>query len=116
MARLVRSTREMEGRVEEVWALVDEEDDLETWPAGAELAVVGGEAPRQDGPVRAAGQAEFTVDVRLPGMLHAAVLRAPVAHARVISLEVNSALAATGIRAVLTPSSKVSFNYATPLA
>ena len=45
--RLVRSTREMEGRVEEVWALVDEADDLETWPADAELTVVGGEAIRQ---------------------------------------------------------------------
>ena len=116
MARLVRSTREMEGRVEEVWALVDEEDDLETWPAGAELAVVGGEAPRLDGPVRAAGRAEYTVDVRLPGMLHAAVLRAPVAHARVTGLDVGAALVAPGVRAVLTPTSKVSFDDASPLA
>jgi CO/xanthine dehydrogenase Mo-binding subunit len=116
MARLVRSTREMEGRVEEVWALVDEEDDLETWPAGAELAVVGGEAPRQDGPVRAAGRAEYTVDIRLPGMLHAAVLRAPVAHARVAALDVDAALASPGVRAVLTPASDVSFNEASPLA
>src|SRR4029450_13205504 len=110
MARLVRSTREMEGRVEEVWALVDEEDDLKTWPAGAELAVVGSEAPRQDGPIRVAGQAEYTGGVRPPGMLHAAVLRAPVAHARVTALDVASALAAPGVRVVLTPSSRVSFN------
>jgi CO/xanthine dehydrogenase Mo-binding subunit len=115
MARLVRSTREMEGRVEEVWALVDEEDDLETWPVGAELAVVGSEAARQDAPIQVAGQAEYTVDVRLPGMLHAAVLRAPVAHARVTALDVAAALAAPGVRVVLTPSSKVSFNDASPL-
>ena len=89
MARLVRSTRDG-GRVEEVWALVDEEDDLETWPAGAELAVVGGEAPRLDGPRRRSGGVH--VDVRLPGMLHAAVLRAPVAHARVTGLDVGAAL------------------------
>jgi CO/xanthine dehydrogenase Mo-binding subunit len=115
MVRLVRSTREMEGRVEEVWALVDEEDDLETWPADADLAVVGGEAPRQDGPARAAGQVEYTVDVRLPAMLHAAVLRAPVPHARFTVLDVEAALASPGVRAVLTPDSEVSFGDPSPL-
>jgi CO/xanthine dehydrogenase Mo-binding subunit len=115
MARLVRSRREMEGRVEEVWALVDEEDDLETWPADADLAVVGGAAPRLDGPVRVAGRAEYTVDVHLPGMLHAAILRSPFAHARVTALDVEAALAAPGVRAVLTPDSSVSFTEASPL-
>ncbi len=115
MARLVRSTREMEGRVEEVWALVDEDDDLETWPADADLAVVGSEAPRLDGAARAAGRVEYTVDVRLPGMLHAAVLRSPHAHARVASLDVEAALEAPGVRAVLTPESTVTFADASPL-
>ena len=32
--RFVRTQREMEGRFEDVWALVDEDDDLETWPEG----------------------------------------------------------------------------------
>jgi xanthine dehydrogenase YagR molybdenum-binding subunit len=115
MARLVRSRREMEGRIEEVWALVDEEDDLETWPADADLAVVGGAAPRLDGPARVAGRVEYTVDVHLPGMLHAAVLRSPFAHARVTVLDVEAALAAPGVRAVLTPDSSVSFTEASPL-
>src|SRR5512132_136576 len=115
MARLVRSRREMEGRIEDVWALVDEEDDLETWPADADLAVVGGAAPRLDGPARVAGRVEYTVDVHLPGMLHAAVLRSPFAHARVTALDVEAALAAPGVRAVLTPDSSVSFTEASPL-
>ena len=40
-------------------------------------------APRQTGPQRVSGIARYTVDVALPGMLHAAVLRSPVAHGRV---------------------------------
>jgi CO/xanthine dehydrogenase Mo-binding subunit len=108
MPRLVRSQREMEGRVEEVWALVDEEDDLETWGEDADLALVGKPATRQDGAGRVAGRARYTVDVRLPGMLHAAVLRASRAHARVrVDLEAASEL--PGVRATLGPDSDCSF-------
>ena len=39
--RLVKSQREMEGRFEDVWVLVDEDDEVETWPDDAELDVVG---------------------------------------------------------------------------
>jgi CO/xanthine dehydrogenase Mo-binding subunit len=105
MPRLVRSQREMEGRVEEVWALVDEEDDLETWPEDAELDVVGKPSPRQDGPVRVSGRSRYTVDVRLPGMLHAEVLRSPRAHGRVANLDLDAALAVPGVRAALGPDS-----------
>ena len=35
--RFVKSQREMEGRFEDVWVLVDDDDDLETWPEDAEL-------------------------------------------------------------------------------
>ena len=47
--RFVKTQREMEGRFEDVWALVDEEDDLEIWPDDADLSVVGRPAPRHDG-------------------------------------------------------------------
>ena len=88
-ARFVRTQKEMEGRYEDVWVLVDEADDLESWPPDAELALVGRPAPRQDGAARAAGRVRYTVDVRLAGMLHAAVLRSPVAHGRVRSLDLD---------------------------
>ena len=38
--RFVKTQREMEGRFEDVWALVDEEDDLEIWPDDAQVGVV----------------------------------------------------------------------------
>ena len=52
-----------------------------------DLSLVGRPAPRQDGAARAAGRVRFTVDVQLAGMLHAAVLRSPVAHGKVRSLD-----------------------------
>ena len=61
--RFVKTQREMEGRFEDVWALVDEDDDVETWTDEAELAVVGKPATRRDGPLRASGAARYTVDV-----------------------------------------------------
>ena len=78
--RFVKSQREMEGRFEDVWVLVDEDDDLETWPDDAELDVVGKPATRQDGPLRASGAARYTVDVALPG--HAPRPRAAGARSR----------------------------------
>ena len=48
-ARFVRTQKEMEGRYEDVWALVDETDDVESWPPDAELSLVGQPAPRHDG-------------------------------------------------------------------
>jgi CO/xanthine dehydrogenase Mo-binding subunit len=105
--RLVRTQSEVEGRFEDVWVLVDDDDTVETWGADAELEHVGKPATRADGPARAAGLVRYTVDVQLPGMLHAAVLRSPVAHGRVRSLELEAARRSPGVRAVLGPDSEL---------
>ena len=76
-ARFVRTRKEMEGRYEDVWALVDEADDVESWTPDDELTIVGRPAPRLDGTARAAGRVRFTVDVRLAG--HAPRRRAALA-------------------------------------
>jgi xanthine dehydrogenase YagR molybdenum-binding subunit len=101
VARLIRTEKEVEGRFEEVW-LVVEEDPLEQWPTGP-LSVVGRPALRKDGPQRARGEARFTADLRLPGMLHAALLRSPHAHARVRRIDLPPALAQPGVRAAIGP-------------
>lgn len=115
MTRLVRTQTELEGRYEDVWVLVDEEDDLATWDASAELTVVGHPAVRHDGMVRSTGRARYTVDVRLPGMLHAAVLRSPVAHGRVRRIDLEAARAVPGVRAVLGPETELSLRRRAPL-
>ena len=101
MARLIRTEKEVEGRYEEVW-LVVEEDALAQWPAGP-LEIVGRPAPRIDGLERARGEAVYTADLKLPGMLHTAVLRSPYAHARVRSIDLEPALTAPGVHAAIGP-------------
>ena len=101
MARLIRTEKEVEGRFEELW-LVVEEDPLSQWPQGPQT-VVGRDAARQDGPQRVRGEARYTADIQLPGMLHTAVLRSPHAHARVKRIDLAPALRLPGVRAALGP-------------
>ena len=65
VARLIRTEKEVEGRYEEVWIVVDE-DALDQWPAGP-LTTVGRSVPRVDGTDKARGNALFTADIQLPG-------------------------------------------------
>ena len=99
----------MEGRFEDVFVLVDDDDPTEAWEPDTELRHVGRPAPRQDGLLRASGAAEYTVDVQLPGMLHAHVLRSPIAHGRLTSIDLDAARSLPGVRAVLGPASEVGF-------
>jgi len=101
LARLIRTEKEVEGRFEEVWIVV-EEDPLEQWPEGP-LAVVGRPAARQDGPLRVRGEARYTADLKLPGMLHAAVLRSPHAHAIAQRIDLGPAFDLPGVRAAIGP-------------
>jgi CO/xanthine dehydrogenase Mo-binding subunit len=101
VARLIKSEKEVEGRYTEQWVVVDE-DALEQWPAGPR-DTVGRPAPRQDGYQRARGEAQYTADIQLPGMLHAAILRSPFARARIREIDLRMAERAPGVRGVLGP-------------
>jgi aerobic carbon-monoxide dehydrogenase large subunit len=48
------------------------------------------------------GQGNFTDDIQLPGMLHGAILRSPLAHARIVSIDVTAAEAHPRVKAVIT--------------
>jgi aerobic carbon-monoxide dehydrogenase large subunit len=48
------------------------------------------------------GQGNYVDDVQLPGMLHGAVLRSPLAHARIISIDTSAALQHPKVHAVIT--------------
>jgi CO/xanthine dehydrogenase Mo-binding subunit len=101
LARLIRTEKEVEGRYEDVWIVVDE-DALDQWPQGP-LTTVGQSVPRLDGLQRARGQVPYTADLQLPGMLHTAVLRSPYARARVTHVDLEPARSAPGVRGVLGP-------------
>ena len=55
----------------------------------------------EDGPLLR-GQARFVDDLNIPGALHVAFLRSPLAHARIKSVGTSAAWALPGVHAVLT--------------
>jgi carbon-monoxide dehydrogenase large subunit len=57
---------------------------------------------RNEDPRLLTGQAQFTDDVQLPGLLHVAFLRSTYAHARLRSIDVRMARALPGVVAVYT--------------
>ena len=63
---------------------------------------VGADLPRKEDPAIIRGTVTYVDDVVLPGMLHAAVLRSPHAHARIISIDTAAARRLPGVHAVLT--------------
>jgi len=63
---------------------------------------VGRSIPREDGRVKVTGRAEYAYDVELPNMLHAAFVRSPYAHARVLDIDTSEAETMAGVHAVLT--------------
>jgi len=63
---------------------------------------VGKDVKRREDPALLTGTAQYTSDVKLPGMLHAAVLRSPYPHARIRSIDTSAARQLPGVYAVLT--------------
>lgn len=77
-------------------------DHRETVAGDAPARVLGTRPVRLEDTAKVTGQALFGADVRLPNMLHGAVLRSPHAHARIISVDTSRALALPGVTAVVT--------------
>lgn len=54
------------------------------------------------GPLVVTGQARYTMDTAMEGMLHLKVVRSPYAHAKVLSIDTSKAKAVPGVRGVYT--------------
>lgn len=61
-----------------------------------------GRLKRKEDPRFVRGHGTYIDDIVLPGMLHGAILRSPVAHARIASIDTSAALEHPKVRAVLT--------------
>src|SRR3712207_8139908 len=46
--------------------------------------------PRKEDPALVTGRANWTDNIKLPGMLHATLLRSPFAHARITSIDASA--------------------------
>jgi len=62
----------------------------------------GAAVKRREDPRFLRGEARYVDDVKLPGMLHAAFLRSPHAHARIVGLRTDAATALPGVVRVFT--------------
>ena len=63
---------------------------------------IGRSVPRPNVPKLVQGRATYTDDVALPRMVHAAFLRSPHAHARIVSVDASAARAVPGVVRVFT--------------
>ena len=61
------------------------------------MAEHAGVVRRREDPRLITGAGEFVDDLRVPGCLHAAMLRSPHAHARIVSIDVSAARRAPGV-------------------
>ena len=52
-----------------------------------DFQIVNHSIPRRDGRVKVTGKAQYVADLRLIGMAYAKVLRSPLAHAKIISID-----------------------------
>jgi aerobic carbon-monoxide dehydrogenase large subunit len=62
----------------------------------------GASIRRSEDPRILTGKGRYVDDIKLPGMLHAAFVRSPLAHARVLSVDVSAARALAGVVAAFT--------------
>jgi len=64
--------------------------------------IFGSGIKRREDPRLITGEAKYTDDMKLPGLLHMAVVRSPYAHANIVSIDTSAAAAMEGVAAVFT--------------
>jgi isoquinoline 1-oxidoreductase subunit beta len=75
--------------------------------AAEDFTLIGKSQPRLDTPSKVNGSAEFGIDVKLPGMLHAAIALPPVLGGSIARVDSAAAESMPGVRRVLPTSSGV---------
>ncbi|TBL33854.1 MULTISPECIES: aerobic carbon-monoxide dehydrogenase large subunit [unclassified Micromonospora] len=77
-------------------------EPVDTFHDNDQKPVGYGRMLRKEDPRFVRGRGRYVDDVQLPGMLHLAILRSPVAHARIVSIDTSAAEASPGVKAVVT--------------
>lgn len=63
---------------------------------------IGARMPRTDAVERVTGRAVYGEDIRLPRMIFGALVRSPLPHAKIVSIDTTEALALPGVKAVVS--------------
>ena len=71
-----------------------------------------GRMQRKEDPRFVRGRGTYVDDITLPGMLHGAILRSPMAHGRLVSIDTSQALAHPKVHAVITGADLKALNLA----
>ena len=66
------------------------------------VSTLGKPIPQVNALAKVLGRSKYAGDIHLPGMLHGKVLRSPHAHARIVHINIEAALALPGVKAVVT--------------
>lgn len=75
-------------------------DEPPAWPVNDQLKHIGKRTKRIDAREKVTGQALYTSDMRLPGMLYAKFLRSNVPNAKITSIDISAASNMPGVRAI----------------
>ena len=67
------------------------------------MTIVGTSAVRRGLREKLTGEADYSADLKLPGMIHGGILRSPHPHAEIQSIDYSQAAALPGVRAIVTP-------------
>jgi isoquinoline 1-oxidoreductase beta subunit len=75
-----------------------------------DFRLVGKSVTRPDIPMKVNGTAQFGIDVKIPGMLYASVLRSPVFHGKIKKIDDTETKKIAGVKQVLQTERKLSKN------
>lgn len=75
-------------------------DEPPAWPINDELRLIGKRIPRLDARAKVTGQAKYTSDIQLPGMLYAKMLRSTIPHGTIRKIDTSAAEKLPGVHAI----------------
>ncbi|HSD52407.1 MAG TPA: hypothetical protein VLG48_13465, partial [Candidatus Methylomirabilis sp.] len=81
--------------------------DLPPWDLDSRLRMVKGRHPRMEAPHKVTGRAKYTYDVKLPGMLWARMVRAPIPAGNILRIDTTKAEQLKGVKAVWKTDAKL---------
>jgi xanthine dehydrogenase YagR molybdenum-binding subunit len=80
--------------------MAEEQKPVYSWPPMEKRKVMGKRISRLDGVAKSSGRAKYSSDIKRPGMLYAALLTSPHAHARITHISTAAAEKTSGVAAV----------------
>jgi 4-hydroxybenzoyl-CoA reductase subunit alpha len=76
-----------------------------------EYTVINKSSPLVDAKAKVTGAAEYTDDMKLPGMLYGKILRSPYPHAKILNIDTSKAKKLHGVKAIVTGSDTAGVKY-----